>query len=467
MEEFKNEGFWWFPDYPDNKFSGTLEFDMDRGVVLELHGDFKQYIDREIQTDIILGAYLNGKPITLYRCEEIGYYYSNKYNYLQKRILSIRQVFIGAHFANYKEILFKRIIMKYMDLDNWSELTSFAYWRDKLNRNKFIIEYQCSKYIKANISPEYTISVVTEPIITKQYPRKFEIKNQPFILIESSSEKSFEDFFIIIKHFQYFFSLSILEPVYPVVINGEMDKNNIYKEGADHHNIVEILPIELYYKMHHIKRRSEGIPKYRMLFNLKDVEYIFELILINWFNKIDKLNSCLNLYFSILYNPYLFIESEFINVITALEIYHRRFLSNKELPEDVFNQRISEIINSVENKYEKWLKRKLKFANEPNLERRLRDIIDRNNSIISIILGDRDEVARFINNAVATRNYFTHYDKRLENKSVKGDELIELTEKLKIIIEICFLIELGFEVKDIEELFSRNLKYHRKHLLKN
>jgi|Deesub1362A_J573_1020465.scaffolds.fasta_scaffold08208_2 hypothetical protein len=56
-------------------------------------------------------------------------------------------------------------------------------------------------------------------------------------------------------------------------------------------------------------------------------------------------------------------------------------------------------------------------------------------------------------------DFLTHYDKDLESKSKKGQELYWLTKKMKFLLEICFLSELGMSNEIIRTLIKRNERY--------
>lgn len=60
----------------------------------------------------------------------------------------------------------------------------------------------------------------------------------------------------------------------------------------------------------------------------------------------------------------------------------------------------------------------------------------------------------FIEKVVDTRNYQTHHDEDLKEHSASGKELYHLTQKLKILLEICLLTELGFSSDEIKGLYK-------------
>ncbi|MFQ6055917.1 MAG: HEPN domain-containing protein [Methanosarcinales archaeon] len=66
---------------------------------------------------------------------------------------------------------------------------------------------------------------------------------------------------------------------------------------------------------------------------------------------------------------------------------------------------------------------------------------------------------RFIEYVVNTRNFLTHYDKNIEMKAKTGQELYRLVQKMKFILEICFLIELEMPMETIKALVFRNQRY--------
>jgi hypothetical protein len=53
----------------------------------------------------------------------------------------------------------------------------------------------------------------------------------------------------------------------------------------------------------------------------------------------------------------------------------------------------------------------------------------------------------------------THYDPGLEQKAAQGQELYDLTQKLKVLVEICLLEELGFTLVAIREMTFKHRRY--------
>jgi len=141
----------------------------------------------------------------------------------------------------------------------------------------------------------------------------------------------------------------------------------------------------------------------------------------------------------------------------AIEAYHRhkfegKYLSDKDY-KPIYN-RFKEIIKvlDIEDSFKDALKSKLKYGNEYSLRKRLKDLFVKYRDITQNFIKDEDN---FVNRIVDTRNYLTHYDKKLKNIA-EGRDLYRITQKLKKILQICLLSELGFIKEEIQSMFLRD-----------
>ena len=58
-----------------------------------------------------------------------------------------------------------------------------------------------------------------------------------------------------------------------------------------------------------------------------------------------------------------------------------------------------------------------------------------------------------------TRNYLTHYNSKLEQKSVSRDKLFRLNQILIFMIQYCLLLELGVTPDKCYYLINKNPNY--------
>lgn len=191
---------------------------------------------------------------------------------------------------------------------------------------------------------------------------------------------------------------------------------------------------------------------YNSLFTFKDIENKFETCLQNWHGKYDELEPVYQLYFGTLYGRFVYLNLRFLCLVQALEAYHRRAISNEELPKERHKERLTSILNAAPLEHKKWLKEKLAYRNEPSLRSRIKYLCDMFSTTVKTLIPD---TRYFINKVVDTRNYMTHYDLNLKDKRAEGKELFIITEKLRIMIEMCLMKEIGFNLDEISNLICK------------
>ena len=193
----------------------------------------------------------------------------------------------------------------------------------------------------------------------------------------------------------------------------------------------------------------------KMFFTLNDVQDNLEMYLEKWFEKKEILKPVYNLYFEGFYNNNLSVEQKFLNLIQALESYHRRiekgkYLSNEEY-NNIYNVLVKAIPEEVDEELKERLKGYLKYGNEYSLRKRLKQIYKKYKKILDNIV---DNKKRFIDKVVKLRNYLTHYDDDSLKEDINIKEIYDLNQKLEEILRICLLLEIGFENERIKELLK-------------
>lgn len=157
------------------------------------------------------------------------------------------------------------------------------------------------------------------------------------------------------------------------------------------------------------------------------------------------LDPVYRLFLGTVYNPQSYLEQHFLNLVQALEVYHRRALYVPELPKEEHERRVNEILDASPEEHKGWLERKLRVVSEPSLNQRLHEIFKRHLSIVEFVIGKKKQVrAEFIEKVVATRNYRTHFDDSKKDKAARGEELYKIMQNLNLVLEACLMEEIGF-----------------------
>jgi hypothetical protein len=459
MEEFEYNGIWWLPENPKKKISGTLKFNQREDTILELIGSFKEVKDiNEIpELNIILGITSNGKVITLYKCYESNFHVSIPGFFSSSFVVSI--IFQGYHFEKEEDIKFDSLSLNYSHLEEWTRISGFKSKSENDSENhlkKYEVSYSFppkveAKLAKFDLSFDYNFNLGGDRI------KEVKLKQTIFIKIEPHTQVHFNDYEKdICYHIQNFLSLAIGRAVSPLLIKG---KTNACKTKLSDGRVV-YNDILTFYSIKELPDLSKKLNPFDMLFSFRDMSDNFEKYLKNWFAKSEVLQPVYDLYFGTLYNPSMYLQHEFLSLIQALESYHRRVEDGKYVSEDDYTQiyktLISAIPQELDNDFKESLKQKLKYHNEFSLRKRVKKILKKFGDLGILLIHDNE---RFVKDIVTTRNFLTHYDKNVEMKAKNGQELYELTQKIKFMLEICFLIELEIPIKTIKGLVSRNQRY--------
>ncbi|NEP90716.1 MAG: hypothetical protein F6K18_30055 [Okeania sp. SIO2C2] len=446
MKSIENlEGFWWLPLEPELKVAGILKFTNTEEIKFQLIGSFLNFSMVEknpTNIPIILGI-VHQNIITL--CNSINSNSRRSAPGFASQEYTSELALIGRHFTTPDELLFNKARVQYSYLSDWADLPlikrepdlrdldwneerelRFTYTAPedieaKTTHGKFSVIYNCSEAGKReSIDLKQFVSLMIQP---------------------NNEELSCKDF-----HFKFIHPLNNF-------ITFATDRTNCITELefysrhgdtdiVDSRYSLDEIPIQAIYKTYYPERKKSDRLLFHnkifseMLFSLSEIKSDFSLIMQRWFNFVEKLDSVLNLFFSIKYKPDIYLESKFINLVQAIESYHRRQIKNYVLPENEHKERIKRVLDSVPDEYQEWLKEKLNYSNEPTLKERLIELLELIPEITNQLIKDKEVFATKVKNA---RNYFTHYNKYLNKKVPQPEELSWFIELLSFILQACIL----------------------------
>jgi hypothetical protein len=238
------------------------------------------------------------------------------------------------------------------------------------------------------------------------------LKEEVYINIKASGAKSLDDFFSVINIFQDFLTLAISEPIKPYSIQGKTEKAKLVFDDKEYFEPIQVISERIL--INKLDSPRFIIP-WKMLFTLKAISHKKRLMK-NWFNKSELLKPIYDLYFGTLYKQGMYTSNEFLNLAQALESYHRRVVKNNEVSKTKHQKRVEAIIKKAPVRYANWLREKLSNSNELSLRKRLEGLLQRYPEALDQYIRDKDS---FIKKTIATRNYYTHFDKAKEQKIAK------------------------------------------------
>lgn len=447
-ESFNIDGHWWIPNNPDQRIAGRLSFTPER-TELELFGSF--ILDNQRQglfqnavrdANIINGTDTSGNSVTLRNCALVER--TDTLGGGSKSIYRSSLLLLGRIFNNPEEIQVRRISCYFNQLDSWVNVSGFNL---EHTENETAIRYRIPESIETTLDDGTRISIgfdVRFPTLTRPQ-NEMKIAQKAVMTITKTEAISIDDFFSIVNKLQNLLTLATGEIAYPLKLVASI--NPIVPPQQIREN-----EFQIFYNSWEPTIKSRKLYDFDILFSLNDIRNRFGEILNNWFNITERLEPVYNLYFATSNNPRLYVLNQFLNLVQALETYHRRHPDMRRTirPEEEHQQRVNEILGRVPEHMD-FLNWRLQNSNEPTLEERLTELLTRMQPVIeNSSIGQLEP--RII---VATRNYNTHFDERRREESLTGIELFNATRRLKVLLELYLLQDLGFDMTTLQMILQR------------
>jgi len=183
----------------------------------------------------------------------------------------------------------------------------------------------------------------------------------------------------------------------------------------------------------------------------------FQSLMSSWVNVCEQLEVVLDLHFASDYAGFVYGETRFMNAVQAIEAYHRRRVPCEPLPIDIASR--DRAIESCPEEVRPWLADKLRYAHEPGLRRRVKDLLLFSGQPTDAFWTSNNARSSLVSRLVDTRNALTHWDPA-KPATLDGAELRKLSAFLRILLTSCVLRELGLSEHEAKSALAGNRRYH-------
>jgi hypothetical protein len=432
-------GLWWVPGREDDKLTATLRIERGKPELQTL-GNFGHKLISESEREKsfaldpadqerVHGISSDGKSITLQGLSSRDNTLSMPGIPTCKYVAKV--ALVGKHFPENEEIAFDEISIRASDLNAWTKVNGFKSHMDfeqlddagSLGFSAVNVRYEGPEAISISLSRGEEISIrFTAANKGLGYGAEHvELRQDAALHFHFAKKTSLEDIYLRVGQIRNFLSFAVGRPVSVVSVAGYEGKHT--GAGPDRRR-----PVELLWPISH----NPGPPVQRrfareMLFTLPEAQPNISTVVKKWLYRQDRLKPVFNLFFGVLYHPDLYLEVKFLTFAQAIETYdfrrHRR-------------------------------------PGKKHLADRVRDVLGECRTVSKRIVGSREsDLDMFIKTFIDSRNYYTHYDPRLEERAAKGVPLYLLTLQLQAIIEMSLLREMGFPSRAISEILERSQRF--------
>lgn len=456
-DNFELKGIWWLPQKPDLQISGILSFDNESKFSLELLGSFRGLHSLGghdlFQPEIVLGISDSGHICTLYRNIET----SQQFNFpgIQKSIIEAQYLFIGKHFQTPDDITFSSLKASFTNLENWLTIRPFSLEIPDNKENKdWKLVHKWPTEFKAQLA-ELEISIES----THEFNTDGNLitdaiwKSKAFLQITPNNPKNFKWYLEMMHDLGNLFTLLIGETTFIKQVIALGDEVQVGPDKTIRENI------ELFFAQRKV-RISKEVHPFEMILPFPRISEQIANVLSLWFTNACRLRTVYDLFFGTFYNPDMYLEFQFLSLMQALESFHRVTKSGKYLNDNDWSPFRETLANAIpaelESGHKESLKGRIKYGNEYSLRKRIGELLENLDKETVSLLSPTEKY--FTGILVDTRNYLTHYDDDLKYVALKNEDLYWANQRLRILITLLLLKEIGIQEKLILDSMKENNK---------
>ena len=437
----------------DRRVPGTLEYDPDEGITLQLLRTLEE--DANIPStdsastryDRILGK-TKDNDITLCDCivSEISGIGS-----LQTEHYQANQVLVGHCFTD--SIEFSRIQVKSELIDAWAERTATSFDSSIFERA------EGEEPVKGQAGDTFELKVKTPETLDAKIERgTFKLKHNISTNLRRRgggeiTDKCFFEVNFESDNVDLDVSLDYakkIEDFVSLALGEECWAEELIGIGTDDDTEIEIL-----YPPQGTSKTASKIHPNKTYFILPNIINNYEEIIRNWFTISSKYSQSLNLYFSTRYNSRMYLNNEFFSLIQAVEVYHRRNekFEGEYMDKNAFEEYYNELCDTIDSDFDNSFKQHLRkgtfeYANEYSLSKRIKELIRGMDDIIeSIPLEFESNIQPIVN----ARNNLTHEG----DAGVSTNQLYEFSLILRALFESLILLDIGIDKEHLRDRLSQ------------
>lgn len=420
-ETIIRKGFFWKAGHEDHQVSGTLKIEDGGESELEIIGNLTantgidHIFSSELESNfLIYGKIDKDNYTTLYNCHYKKRTHSLTSGIITSTIKSRKTLLGVASDEEAPKITYKSVYFELEDISPWIDISGFKLVLPH-NQKRFLIDFTLPEEIEANLhgigsfkiefNANYPANFKTE--VTTRQTTAFKIYPKSPIKIEDSIE--------IIGKIQHFLMLATqhtltLKNTKAILFTGE--------EYSDQE--VPRTIVQWYYESSPFQEASKQKSKEDALFTISEITSTLESRLNIWLQIYEKCQTPIRLYFSAITGDHKYSESLYLSLSQSAESYQRITSGNKNL---TFKQRLNELTTPFIHL--------CKF-----------------------------NIDLFLETATFTRNYFTHYNEEIKDKAATGLDLYILNKRLKDLITLSLLRDVGFTDEEIENISKKSKLLH-------
>ena len=460
-EPVEQPGFFWLPDQDQDQIPGTLRIERSGRIYVDLFGVLDVHRDDPHRTSLNPSSWssfpraapyerihglIQGEVLTLDDCLSVA---SNRRlaGGVSQSTLNAGRAYIGAWYECGETPTFSRMVISIDGLHQWLLLSGLdsetEHNNDTITKitHSFEPPPEITTRLTENIELAFGLSWsesgigpdTTEATITQRAD----------MVVRYGSPVPLDDHLNTSLKFQRLLALAV---------NRSVDIMSLTGYSSDFMLDSREKPVQIYIPGSDFEQATRDLRWFRMLFTYPDIQHRFGEVIATWFDKYDAVGPAINLYDGLVSGGYRYLEGRFLATVQAIETFHRyHFPDQGEMPADDYSELVETVVDAVPQERQEWLRQRIQHANEPNLRKRLRELI----KPFASLFGTKRERERFIGTAVDTRNSLAHTAMVRDGLADDLGSFFRLQQKLEALFQLHLLKLLGFSYQEIEKIAEK------------
>ena len=446
-------GDWWLPDLPEYKRPGTLRYDPDGGLDLQLHGGFPLRVDDAPARDIVFGA-VGHLAITLRGGIRERTLMRNMGVDVQPLYSTHRPTFalIGTHQTSPATLTSLEIRVE--RLHTWAATGTVA--------AHSIVSYAAEEQFgtaTVRVTPQPALHArVNDMGVRVSYPHTLpeprSTSRTTVTAIEQSAvlDLTFGSPVTVEECVEYGSRVRDLAGLATMRRNGIISLIAYTPaERPDELNTRD--RVEIYWRAPVVAGpETRGFDEREHLFDVNDVA--LEPFLQKWFTA-GWLPDPLSLILGSLYEPRGYLNPQVLTAITAAEALHTELDKSPYIPKTEFSALRRALVDAAPAEHRDWVRRAFS-SNGPSLRERLERLVARLPA--ELLAHVAPEPALWVERATQARNKIAHTGKATDRSAAQLDAVVRVTHAIVVLV---LLIELGVSRGRLDRLVVEHSYFTR------
>ncbi len=508
MDSFENHVVCFLPDNPERELTGNLVFS-NKELKLDIVGDLRdrqsveEMLDRNIRYPVINGWLVEksgrSEAITLCECRQKPKFSTG----VQTTTIDARYLIKGYHFPSLEGIKLEGLIVRYTNLEKWVNMLNVTIESTQHPEKPCIftatnIHQELFEPINIGELNECSISIIDIQWFdanSLQLARllgadtsKITLEGRKKIQVKPNRPRDFRELLKVVYEIQEFLTFACGQLVLPYSIETEIRgqsrqfdildilrfRGEAESRISQGETIESIRPPQLVDRPYRYQLKilfptnvdNQTFDSRKILFRFTDIGNNPSHILQRWDEIREDLELVIQAYLRSHYIPVRHPHENFLSLAQAVEGFHRiyhnhrgeycnksKFEKIRKALKETFQAKLKEL--DIDEAYWDSLLKKPNYWNEFSLKERLDHLFSQDNftdCLPKSLFPDGFDFNEFNRRVRDVRNNLTHIN---SGRGIDYREPHNLATKLKVILEVCLLRALEFELSDIRMIMDK------------